>query len=547
LCYETQKQTIKKNMLLLMNVTKLHFRDVPQLSKTDKAYTLGDAALRPFYEHDVNIEQFSEVIKNKSFDKEKRQILADELERQYATIEASSLTLQNIQKLRQPNCYTIITAHQPNLFTGPLYLIYKIVSAINLVKDLEGRYPDAQFVSVFWTGGEDHDFEEVNHLNLFGKRLSWNDEQGGPVGFYSVDSLRPTLDTVKEVLGKGEHAQVLNEQLERFYADAPNYSEAVKGFVNWIFAKYGLVIANANTAAFKRQLIPIFKDELLNQTSKSIVEKAAEEIAAAGFKKQAHARDINLFYLSPNSRTRIVKEGDRYSVLDTDLEFTEAEILVELEQNPQNFSANVILRPLFQETIFPNLAYIGGGGELAYWLERKSQFEHYNLPFPMLIRRCSVLWIDKGMVKRMNKLGLNAKTVFQDTDKLLKQYVVDNTEEELSLGREQTGLMEVFEQIIRKTNRIDPDMERAVVSQRVQMQKAIDKLEQRLVRAEKKKNETSLEQIRKLKEKLFPKNGLQERSDNFLAFYSRYGEQFLDVLIANLNPLDKKFVVIEEY
>jgi bacillithiol biosynthesis cysteine-adding enzyme BshC len=529
-----------------MNVTKLHFNEIPQLSTTDKAYTLGDAALQPFYEHSVTIEQFAEVIKNKSFDAEKRQVLADELEKQYATIEASDLTLQNIQKLRQPNCYTIITAHQPNLFTGPLYLIYKIVSAITLVKDLENHYPASQFVPIFWTGGEDHDFEEVNHLNLFGKRFSWDDEQGGSVGLYSVDSLRPTLDAVKEVLGKGEHAQVLSEQLERFYSAAPNYGEAVKGFINWIFAKYGLVIANANTAAFKRQLIPIFKDELLNQTSKPIVEKTANDIAAAGFKKQAHARDINLFYLSQNGRTRIVKEGDKYIVLDTKIEFAEVEILAELEQNPQNFSANVILRPLFQETIFPNLAYIGGGGELAYWLERKSQFEHYNLPFPMLIRRCSVLWIDKTMVKRMNKLGLDAKTLFQDTDKLLKQYVVDNTEEELSLGREQTDLIEVFEQIIRKTNRIDPDMERSVVSQRVQMQKAIEKIEQRLIRAEKKKNETSLEQIRKLKEKMFPKNGLQERSENFLAFYNRYGELFLDVLMAKLNPLDKKFVVIEE-
>lgn len=529
-----------------MKITKFLFNNVPQLSKTDKAYTLADPALRPFYEHDVNIEQFAQVIKRKTFATEKRQILVHELEKQYDGVKASAATLQNIQRLQQPNSYTIITAHQPNLFTGPLYLIYKIISTINLVEQLTDHYPEAQFVPIFWTGGEDHDFEEVNHLNLFGKRLTWEDEQGGPVGFYAVDSLRPILDMVKEILGQSDSAQLLSAQLEDFYSDAPDYGTAVKHFVNWIFAKYGLVIANGNTAAFKRQFIPIFKDELLHQTSKPIVEKTANEFAAAGFKKQAHAREINIFYLSKNSRARIVKEANLYKVLETDLTFTEQEILDELETKPQNFSANVILRPLFQETIFPNLAYIGGGGEIAYWLERKAQFEHYNLPFPMLIRRCSVLWIDKGSSKRMAKLALAAEAIFGETEKLLKQYVLDNTEAELSLAKEQANLIQVFEAIMVKTKAVDPSLERGVMAQQVQMQKAIEKLEQRLIRAEKKKNETSLEQIRKLKEKLFPNNGLQERQDNFLAYYSRYGDLFLDTLKANLNPLEKKFVVIQE-
>lgn len=534
-----------------MKITQLNFEDIPQFSKTDTAYTLGDDALRPFYEHPVNLEQFAEVIQKKTFSDEKRQILADELEKQYTSIDASQATLDNIQRLRQSNTYTIITAHQPNLFTGPLYLIYKIFSAINLTETLKEAYPNCEFVPIFWTGGEDHDFEEVNHLNLFGKRFTWTDEQGGPVGFYDVDSLRTTLDEVKGVLGKGEHAQVLADKLEEFYGSAPNYGTAVKGFVNWIFKAYGLVIANANNAAFKTQMKAIFKDELLNQTSKPIVEKTAKEFEAAGFKKQAHAREINLFYLSKNRRRRLVLNNGRYTTLETELkfsqfQFTEAEILEELDKNPQNFSPNVILRPLFQETIFPNLAYIGGGGELAYWLERKVQFEHYQLPYPMLIRRCSVMWIDKGMSKKMDKLGLGVNDIFDDTELLIKQYVLNNTTEELSLAKEQEELSLVFERIMAKTLKVDQSLEKGVLAQQVQMQKAIEKLEQRLVRAEKKKNETSLDQIRKLKDKLFPNNGLQERYDNFLAYYSRYGNAFLDELKANLHPLDKKMLIIRD-
>jgi bacillithiol biosynthesis cysteine-adding enzyme BshC len=529
-----------------MKITTFDFKDIPQFSDTDKAYTLGDKSLRPFYEHDVTLEAFEKVIAKKHFEGSKRQILVEELTQQYEGVAASAATLENIQKLKEANCYTIITAHQPNLFTGPLYSIYKIISTINLVEKLSKHYPEQQFVPVFWTGGEDHDFDEVNHLNLFGKRLTWEDKQGGSVGQYSVDSLRSVLDQTKEILGDGEHAKVVAEKLEEFYGNASSYSEAVKHFLNWIFGRYGLIIANAGSAGLKRQMAPLFKDELLNQSSKGIIAETIQNLEAGGYQEQAHAREINLFYLSSNKRSRIVKEGNQYKVLDTDLRFSEAEILEELAANPQNFSPNVILRPLFQESIFPNLAYIGGGGEIAYWLERKTQFEHYQVPFPMLIRRCSVLWIPKGMTKLMSKLDIQTDQLFGDTHQLLKQYVLDNTEEELALNQELEALNNIFEQIMVKAKRVDPALEPSVLGQQKQMQKAVENMEQRLIRSEKKKNETSMQQIQKLKDNLFPNNGLQERYDNFLAFYSRYGNVFLDTLKANLDVLDKKMVVIED-
>jgi len=544
LCYYFQNENQK--ILLKMNITTFDFKDIPQFSDTDKAYTLGDKSLRPFYEHEVTLEAFEKVIAQKNFEESKRHILVEELGKQYEGVAASTATLANIEKLKEANCYTIITAHQPNLFTGPLYSIYKIISTINLVEKLSKQYPEQQFVPIFWTGEEDHDFEEVNHLNLFGKRLTWEDKQGGSVGQYSVDSLRSVLDQTKEILGGGEQAQIVAGKLEEFYGNASSYSEAVKHFLNWIFGRYGLVIANAGTAGFKAQMIPLFKDELLHQSSKTIIAKTVLDLEAAGYQQQAHARDINLFYLSPNKRSRIVKEGNQYEVLDTNLRFSEAEILEELEKNPQNFSPNVVLRPLFQESIFPNLAYIGGGGEIAYWLERKTQFEHYQVPFPMLIRRCSVLWIPKGMTKLMSKLNIQTKQLFEDTHQLSKQYVLDNTEEELSLNQELEALNSVFEQIMAKAKRVDPALEPGVLGQQKQMQKAVENLEQRLIRSEKKKNETSMQQIQKLKDNLFPNNGLQERSDNFLGFYSRYGNLFLDTLKENLDVLDKKMVVIED-
>ncbi|MFK7799361.1 MAG: bacillithiol biosynthesis cysteine-adding enzyme BshC [Aureispira sp.] len=529
-----------------MEITRLDYAAVAEFSTLDKAYAAAEPTLRPFYEHPVNLEQFEAVIAAKQgFDRNKRTLLATELLAQYQAVEASEATLNNIKALRQDNCYTIITAHQPSLFTGPLYTMYKILSAIKLAELVQQTYPAVQVVPVFWMGGEDHDFEEVNHLHLFGNTLTWDDEQGGSVGAYDTGSMRAVLDQTKEILGNGVDAQLLAEKLEAYFGTARTYREGVRDLLNWLFADYGLVIANAGTKAFKQQLIPVLQEELLQHSSKALVEQTVQELEAAGFGQQAHARSINVFYLSPQKRSRIVLEEGQYQVLDTDISFSKAELLQHLEEQPEQFSPNVILRPLFQELVFPNLAYVGGGGELAYWLERKKQFEHYQIPFPMLVRRASVLWIPKGISKLMDKLELGISDIFTDTHQLIKQYVIDNASEELSFAQELEALNQVFEQLLTKTIAVDPALEKAVIAQQVNTQKAIGKLEQRLIRAEKQKQESSIQQIEKIKDTLFPNQGLQERYDNFMGFYTRYGNEFINTLYQEIEPLDKQLLVVK--
>ncbi len=530
-----------------MEITRFDYAAIAEFSTLDKAYAAEDPALRPFYEHPVALEQFEAVIAaKKGFSMDKRALLVDDLLDQYQEVEVSTATLENIKRLRQDNCYTIITAHQPSLFTGPLYIIYKILSAINLAEQVNKRYTDIQVVPVFWMGGEDHDFEEVNHLHLFGNTITWEDEQGGSVGSYDTASLRTALDQTKEILGNGDRAQVLAEKLEAYFGTARPYRTGVRDFLNWLFADYGLIIANAGTKALKAQLIPILKEELLENTSKRLVEQTVAELEAAGFSQQAHAREINVFYLTLQQRSRIVLEEGRYKVLDTDISFEEAELLAELQAHPERFSPNVILRPLFQELIFPNLAYVGGGGELAYWLERKTQFAHYGIPYPMLVRRSSVLWIPKSISKLMDKLGLSVEDLFTNTHQLIKQYVVDNANEELSFAEERAALDQVFEQLVAKTIAVDPALEKGVLAQQVNTQKAIDKLEQRLLRSEKQKNESSIQQIEKIKETLFPNQGMQERYDNFMGFYTRYGDAFITTLRQEMDPLDKKLLIVRD-
>ncbi len=527
-----------------MEIHQLSFDEVPYLSKRDQAYAQAAPSLRHFYKYEAALESFEQVIQDKSSKPVNRQVLVEVLEEQYRELPASGACLNNIRALAQDNTFTVVTAHQPCLFTGPLYYIYKAFSAINLAEQLKTRYPLYHFVPVFITGGEDHDFEEANHLHLFGKTITWRNDEGGPVGLMKTGSLRPVLAEVKEVLGESEKAAELFGILEASVEQHALYSGTARHLANELFKDYGLVILDMNHRKLKELFIPYIQEDILEQPSKALVEKAQAELEKAGFSGQAYPREINFFYLLPGRRERIAEEAGRFVVLNTGLSFSREELIREIGQHPERFSPNVVMRPLYQEAILPNLAYIGGGGELAYWLERKSQFEHFGINFPMLVRRNSVLFIDGGSAKRMDKLGLSVKDIFRDAEELIKSYVHENTENEISLAEEKAQLKNIFKQIEQKAGEVDPTLVKAFAAESARQMNSLEQLETKLMRAEKQRHDTAISQIRSLKEKLFPGNGLQERYDNFMAFYLKYGREFFDVLKAHLDPMQATFTVV---
>jgi bacillithiol biosynthesis cysteine-adding enzyme BshC len=400
---------------------------------------------------------------------------------------------------------------------------------------------------VFVNGGEDHDFEEVNHANIFGKKITWDaPDVGGSVGAMSTASLPAALELLKGLLGQSEHAQEIFTTINAAYSNHELYGSAANDLVNQLFGRYGLVTINMNVPELKRLFIPIIREEIFSQPSQPLIEATQRQLVEAGFSSQAHAREINLFYLQPGRRDRIVKNGAGFEVLDTDLKFSPTAMEEELTSHPERFSPNVALRPLFQELILPNLAYVGGGGEIAYWLERKSQFAHFNINFPMLIRRNSVLWVDKAASSRLDKLGLSISELFQETEALIRHFVEKNTDNDLSLELEKMALQSLFDSIQQKALQVDPTLEKTVAAEAVKQLKIVEQLEGRLMRAEKQKQETTINQIRNLKEKFFPNNGLQERVDNFLNLYTKYGATLFDVLKENLDPLVSGMVIVED-
>ncbi|THH41482.1 bacillithiol biosynthesis cysteine-adding enzyme BshC [Neolewinella litorea] len=527
-----------------MQIDRLPFSEVPQFSKRDVAYATGSADLAPFSKYPVSLDAFAQVMQDKDRDPIDRDLLANELGQQFANLPQEPAVTEAIQHLRSRQTYTVITAHQPSLFFGPLYFVLKICSAINLARQLQERYPDRRFVAVFISGGEDHDFAEVNHTYVYGNRITWDNELGGPVAAYPTDSLAPVLEQLKEVLGDRETAREIYEKIEKAYTGYDRYGTATLALVHELFGRYGLVVADMSRPAFKNAFRPIMERELFDSVSQPLIEAAQQKLERLGYSGQAHAREINLFYLTPRRRDRIVRQDGGFRVLDTDLRFSETELRQELQDHPERFSPNVVMRPLFEEMIFPNLAYIGGGGELAYWLERKEQFAAFGVNFPMLIRRNSVLWIDKGNQKKLDKLALDYRELFRDADLIIRDYVAEQSENELSLAEELAQLEALFQSIARKAEEIDPTLAKAVMSEHARQAKAVENLEGRLRRTEKQRFETAMNQIRGLRDKLFPENGMQERYDSFLNFYLQEGDRFFDVLVENLDPLQEGLVVI---
>lgn len=528
-----------------MRIEQIAFADVPQFSARDKAYTTADSRLRPFYEHKVTLEAFEEVIAQKSKENIDRKTLVAVLKAQYADFSNATAVQDNIKALLSENTFTVITAHQPSLFTGPLYFIYKIFSAINLAERLQTTYPEQQFVPVFVMGSEDHDFEEINHLHLFNKTIEWQNEEQGATGMMKTSSLTSVLAELKDILGNSENATTIYAIIEQAFTQHTNYAKAMQCMVHELFKQYGLVVCNMNEARLKAIFAPYIQEEIINQPSEALVLKTQQELEAIGFSAQATARPINFFYLREQIRERIVQEGEMFKVLNTNYEFSRTEMLEEIENHPERFSPNVVMRPIYQEVIFPNLAYIGGGGELAYWVERKAQFQHFEVSFPMLIRRNSALWIDKSSVKRMSKVGLSLSDLFEDVEILVKRYVKENTENELSLKAEKAEIKAIFKGVLEKAKEIDPGMKKSVLAEEQKQLNSIDNLESKLLRAEKNRHDIAINQIRSLKDKLFP-NGLQERHDNFLAFYLKHGSSYFALLKEHLYPLDKTLTVILE-
>lgn len=526
----------------------LPYRENLHFSKCDIAYIERDPKLNGFYNYETEEEAFGQIIKDKgsNYSNEIRRLLVEILGDQYQSLPDDEIARNQIQALSEDRTYSVCTAHQPCLATGPLYVIYKIISTINLSRRLNKKYPNNHFVPVFVSGGEDHDLEEINHFYLFGKKVVWNTKSQGPVGRMPLDGLEEVIQTIRDFAGKANYAEESVELVEAALKGAKNYGHFSRRLIASIFAESGLVILSMDGVRLKAAFKKVMEDDLFEHSSSKIVTETQEKIEEIGFDRQAYARDINLFYFHNDQRLRIERSNSGFEIIDSDLSFSADEMRMELEEHPEKFSPNVILRPVFQEMILPNLAYVGGGGEIAYWLERRKQFEHFEVNFPMLVRRNSVFWMDHIGSKNLNQIGLEPETVFEDVEQLINRYVLEEAEDEISLEDERGMINKVFDAIEQKALTLDQSINKTIRAEETKHIKSIDHLENKLLKAKKHQLNITVNKIRKTHEKLFPHGKPQERVDNFLMYYFRLGPDFLIELFNTLDPLERKVVVIQE-
>ncbi len=527
--------------------TRIPYRQTSAFSNIILDYLDHSDKLKEFYAYSPSLQGIQQAIQQRKNFNTNRPLLVQELKKQYEGVRTGAKTSENIESLLAENTFTITTAHQNNIFTGPLYFIYKIMHAIRVADQLNESLPDYQFVPVYYIGSEDADLEELNHIWLSGEKLVWNTKQKGAVGRMKVDKDITRLITVIEgqlaVLPNGNELIAL---LKQSYTEGKTLQDATFHFVNALFAEYGLVILLPDNAALKQQMQDVFGDDLLHQTASAIVEKSAAKLEEAGYKVQANPREINLFYLKGDSRERIVERKAGYSTVDGLLSFDKSQLLEELRAHPGNFSPNVILRGLYQETILPNIAFIGGGGETAYWLQLKDLFTHYKIPFPVLILRNSFLLIEKKWQEKISKLGFSLEDLFLPQQELLNKLVNRETDKKLQLNGTFTKTEQLYESVKQQATSIDSTLEKHVDSLKLKTIQRLQELEKKMLRAEKRKFTDQQRQIQVVKEKLFPNNGLQERIDNFLPYYAMWGPDFLQQLYQHSLSLDQEFVILQE-
>ena len=508
-------------------------------------YLAEKSELKLLYNRYPKLENFKNQLEEKAqnYPVENRKNLVSSLENQYRSFQISDATKANISLLSNSKTFTITTGHQLNLFTGPLYFLYKIVSTINLCITLKKEYPEYNFVPIYWMATEDHDFEEINHFNFKNAKINWKQESHGPVGRLSTEGLEHVLEVFVSELGIGENATYLKELFENSYLKHTNLADATRFLANKLFGDKGLVILDGDDKALKQIFIPFVKNELTNRTSFQKVTET-NSLLQASYDIQVNPREINLFYLEDNLRERIVFENNQFKVNNTNLAFSEKEILELLENCPEKFSPNVILRPLYEEIVLPNLCYIGGGGEIAYWLQLKAAFEANKVTFPILLVRNSVLLTTEKQIKKADKLNLSWEDLFANQQELFTKKTKEFSKFNLDFSEQKKHLKQQFEKLLLIANQTDKSFIGAVKAQQTKQIKGLENLEKRLLKGEKRVHSEKLEQIILVQNELFPNQGLQERKANFSEFYIDINGKLIDKLFQELKPLEPNFTII---
>lgn len=551
----------------------VEFNKLPGFSNLYLDYITGDEEeqkkLKPFFnaffkDNEDFFKVIDEKIRNYStsryFDKN---ILIDILKRQNVTFGGDDSTAANIELLKSDDTFAIVTGQQVSLYTGPLYTIYKTITAVKLAKNLKERFPQFNFVPVFWLEAEDHDLEEANHIYLIDKqnelvRVGFESEDNSgeenskrntkPVGSIRFDEMINSInEQLRSNLLDTDFKEKLMQLISTSYNEGNDFRTAFALTMNTVFRNYGVVFIDPSDPEVKRLLAPVFEKELTSSPKlcESLITTSAE--LEKNYDLQVKPKVINLFFLHNENRLLIEpRDENRFALKNSKRRFEKEEILNVLQESPELFSPNVVLRPICQDYLFPTVAYVGGPGEISYFAQLKPAYEHYDITMPVIFPRASVSIIEGKISKFMNNFNVKFEEIF------LRNVLVSKVVEKLSevkveeeITKYQDELNKMFYDMKNMTAKVDQSLLNIVDNMKEKTRQNIEQFKQKLINAQAKKSDNTTAQIDKVTNNIFPEHTLQERTLNIAYFLNKYDDAFIKKLFHEIDELNFNHQVIE--
>lgn len=477
---------------------------------------------------------------------------------QYTSFNQSEKTLQNINLLGEDKTIAVFTGQQVGILGGPIYTIYKLFTAIKLCEELKDEFPEYNFVPVFWMAGDDHDFDEISSLNLVSKenditKLTYSDGHPpefnrGSVGTLTFEnSIQEFKQLVKDNLRETEFSESLFKLIDNVISTELTLNSSFFNLIYQIFDDTGLIIFNPQDKEVKRLLQPIFSKELVDykKHTKDLLLVSAD--LDDTYHAQVKIKPINLFLSDETGRHLIEPVENEYRLKGKRKRITEEEILDIVEKEPERFSANVLLRPICEDYIFPTGFYIGGPGEISYYAQAISLYKHYGLQHPIVFPRASATIVEGNIGKILIKYNLSTKDFLQDPYVLKEKVVSSLSEHNLEDNFNQTSekITEALESLTSLLNKVDNNLSSVAESSKSKISHQLDVLKNKSLKAQENKFDSALRQISKAQNLIYPNNNLQERELTILNFVNKYGFDFFDWLYNELKVQEFKHQILE--
>lgn len=488
----------------------------PNHSPLIREYLSGELPLASFYQWPATLGGVLAAARARAYPEAQRAAVCDVLHEQWKQgAFGHEATARSIELLRRPDVVTVCTGHQLCLLGGPLFFIYKIASVLALARALNAA--GQATVAVFWMASEDHDFEEANHLYIGSKKISWqHNESGGAVGELKLRDMDAVFAEVEtELVGLQTPTDDL-KWLRTCFADGQTTAQATRALVDQLFGGHGLITVDAAHPGLKAFAANDFMADAFDGVGTKALAESEVALTAARHEPQVNAREINLFYLGKGYRERIVRRANGFATADNRLAWTADELRNLIQTCPEKISPNVVLRPIYQERLLPNVAYVGGPGELAYWLQLKPLFTSIGLPMPALLHRASVTWLSPKADKRLAQLKLDIERLDPNASISFDAWVRNQPDDNRALAEFEAAVNTAFKALAANQN--DANLMRSLRAEEARFGRRMHTMRLKAHRSKKQRMAENAVRIEELCDWLYPKGQPQERVHNWLMY-----------------------------